>query len=238
MSGKPHRRLVLRLTVILLSILAAVLFMQFGRSIWVPLKTRLTGKKTVASVVAELTRRRPEIAALIPAPADNITLIVLKRERRLELWADRRRVKTWPLTAFSGKLGPKLKEGDGQIPEGLYRPQFLHPNSSYHLSIKLDYPNEFDRKQAALENRAFLGTDIFIHGKNATIGCIPIGDTAIEELFYAVDRIGLGRTRIIIAPYDMRKGRDPKLEQTGISWTGQLYERIGTAMNEYVSGKI
>lgn len=237
MSGKPHRRLILSLTILLL-ILAGALFLQFGRSIWVPLKNRFTGKKTVASVVADLTRRRPEITALVPSAADNITLIILKRERRLELWAGRRQIKTWPLTAFSGTLGPKLKEGDRQIPEGFYRPEFLNPNSSYHLSIKLDYPNEFDRKQAALDNRTFLGTDIFIHGKNATIGCIPIGDAAIEEIFYAVDRVGLSRTRIIIAPYDMRKGRDPQLEQTGISWTAPLYERIGEAMKEYVPGKV
>jgi len=54
-------------------------------------------------------------------------------------------IKSYPFTGFSGGLGPKLREGDGQIPEGVYAIEYLNPNSQFHLSVKLDYPNVFDK---------------------------------------------------------------------------------------------
>ena len=93
---------------------------------------------------------------------------------------------TYSFTGFSGVLGPKIKEGDGQIPEGVYKLDYLNPNSSYHLSMKISYPNNFDKLAAMSEGRRNLGADIFIHGKDDTIGCIPIGDENIEKLFQLV----------------------------------------------------
>ena len=90
-------------------------------------------------------------------------------------------MRTFPFQGFSGTLGPKLREGDGQIPEGLYRIEYLNPNSSYHLSLKIDYPNAFDREKGRSDGRERLGYDIFIHGKSVTVGCIPIGDEAIGQ---------------------------------------------------------
>ena len=76
-----------------------------------------------------------------------------------------------PVLGMSGKLGPKLGEGDRQVPEGIHRVESLNPNSLYHLALRVGYPNEEDRKHAAQEGRTNLGSDIMIHGKNSSIGC-------------------------------------------------------------------
>ena len=72
------------------------------------------------------------------------------------------------------------------MPEGVYRIVALNPNSSYHLSMKLDYPTEFDLSKARAEGRTRPGSDIFIHGKAVSIGCVAVGDDAIEEIFVLV----------------------------------------------------
>ncbi len=68
---------------------------------------------------------------------------------------------------------PKFKEGDGQIPEGIYGIEYLNPNSKFHLSMKINYPNSFDKEMAKIDNRKNLGGDIMIHGSNKTIGLYP-----------------------------------------------------------------
>lgn len=209
------------------------LFFHFGRSVWAPLLVRLHGKKTVARAVDEILARRPELRGMLAGRPEELAILIFKNERLLELWADGREIRAFPLTAFSGTLGPKKEKGDGQIPEGVYRPVFLHPNSAYHLSIKLGYPNEFDRARAAADKRGDLGGDIFIHGKKASIGCAAIGDDAIEEVFYAVSLAGLENTSVIISPYDMRRGRKPDLENTGTPWTADLYDEINRALSAF-----
>ena len=101
-------------------------------------------------------------------------------------------VEIYQMTAFSGKEGPKLREGDSQIPEGKYSITHLNPQSSFHLSLKLSYPNSLDLKQ----NPKDPGNNIYIHGKDASIGCIAIGDKNIERLFYAANEIGLSHITV------------------------------------------
>lgn len=143
----------------------------------------------------------------------HVVLIAIKEEQILEVWtktSEKEKYtlqKKYPFTATSGGLGLKLKSGDRQIPEGVYKLISLNPNSSYHLSIKLSYPNEMDLKWAEKENRTDLGGDIFIHGKSVSIGCIPIGDENIEELFYLVNHVQLVNTEIWILPVDFRKNK-------------------------------
>ncbi len=211
---------------LLFIILSGLLFFYFGRSIWVPVKNRLFGKKTESTVISQILKQRPEVAALLPETSQKLTIVVLKKERLVELWADGKFIKNYPMTAFSGKLGPKREEGDFQIPEGIYHPVYLNPNSSYYLSIKLDYPNEFDREMGKKDKRQYLGDDIFIHGKAVSIGCIAIGDRAIEEVFYLISRAGMKNTEFIISPYDMRKGRRHELEKNHPSWVADLYDNI------------
>jgi hypothetical protein len=69
-----------------------------------------------------------------------------------------------------------------------------------------------------------------IHGKDATIGCIPIGDDAIEDVFYLVSAVGLENVGVVIAPYDMRKGRVAELEQSKLPWYPELCGEIADAL--------
>lgn len=122
--------------------------------------------------------------ASLPYPPREIFLRVLKHEQRLELWARETgpfaHLKSYPFAVFSGQLGPKRREGDQQIPEGLYLLDRFNPRSSYHLSLRVNYPNASDR---ILSDPDHPGFDIYIHGKNQSIGCVALGDAAIEELY-------------------------------------------------------
>ena len=80
----------------------------------------------------------------------------------------------------------KLREGDRQVPEGLYRLIGRNPNSNYHLSMKLDYPNSYDPRHAKREGRSNPGSNIFIHGKSLSVGCLAMSGEAIEAFFVLV----------------------------------------------------
>jgi len=167
-------------------------------------------------------------------PPQRVHLLAFKQEMKLELWAtqggERRLVATYPLLADSGGPGPKLREGDYQIPEGIYRVSWLHPNSDYHLSLKLDYPNAFDRARAREDGRTELGGDIFIHGGDASIGCLAVGDPAIEELFALAARVGAGNVVTVIAPWDLRRRDPPDAVQSRIPWSTALYGRLTSVL--------
>ncbi len=134
------------------------------------------------------------------------------------------------MTAFSGTLGPKLREGDGQIPEGIYGIDYLNPNSRFYLSLKVSYPNASDRARAKVDGRVNLGGDIMIHGKAVTIGCVPVGDDAIEDIFYLASAVGIKNVSVVIAPYDMRKGRKPELERSPLAWYPDLCREIAAVV--------
>lgn len=116
----------------------------------------------------------------------NVILVSLKKERKLQVWVKKRSKKKYKhlidydFCSFSGTLGPKRQGGDGQIPEGLYHISLFNPYSNFHLSMKVSYPNRSDRILGVSGN---LGGDIFIHGSCCTIGCIPITDDKIKELY-------------------------------------------------------
>lgn len=146
-----------------------------------------------------------------------------KQEAALELWARNapqpfRMVASWPILVSSGKLGPKRRQGDLQVPEGFYEIDRFNPESLFHLSLGLNYPNASDRVLADPRNP---GGDIFIHGKDKSVGCAPIGDAAIEELYLAaLDARAGGQSRIAVHIFPARmsgKGwsdltaRNPKL---------------------------
>lgn len=153
--------------------------------------------------------RRGFADASVPYPPGRVTLIGLKQEKRLEVWAgpadgSLARVLSYPILAASGGLGPKLREGDRQVPEGLYRIESLNPNSLYHVALRINYPSDDDRRQAAAEGRTRLGGDIMIHGSDASIGCLAMGDPAAEELFTLAADVGIGRIEVLLAPTDLR----------------------------------
>lgn len=132
-------------------------------------------------------------------PPAELFFRAMKQERLLEVWAGENErplqlLATYPLTAFSGKLGPKRREGDLQIPEGVYHIDRFNPRSSYHLSMGLNYPNTSDRRFADSEKP---GSDIFIHGRASSVGCLAIGDEAIEEVYVLASDVSNGTRRKI-----------------------------------------
>jgi hypothetical protein len=158
-----------------------------------------------------------------------IVLTALKEEKRLEVWAiqispkQHALLKSYPILAASGGAGPKTREGDRQVPEGVYKVESLNPNSLYHLALRLDYPNEEDIEAAKAEGRTNLGGDIMIHGSDASIGCLAMGDPAIEELFVLVADVGLDRVDVVIVPWDFSERAPPKDER---EWMRKRYTAL------------
>lgn len=177
-------------------------------------------------------------------PGERLMLIGLKAERRLQVVAvgedgERRVVADYPVFAASGVAGPKLREGDRQVPEGEYPIVRLNPNSRFHLSFEIGYPNPDERERAAVDGRDVtqLGGDIMVHGGAASTGCLAIGDPAIEELFYLVARIGIDRARILIVPCDFRSGTAPVLPNDAPAWTNELHAELRDELNTYPQPK-
>ena len=166
----------------------------------------------------------------ISFPPKNLALIAFKDSKELEVWAANedkffKLITHYKIKAASGDLGPKLVEGDKQVPEGIYKIEGFNPNSAYHLSMKLNYPNTFDLLHAKNEGRSSPGTNIFIHGKSASIGCLAMGDPVIEKLFYLVHATGLSNTQVIISPTNPSL-RTLDVPTTSPAWVGELYKNI------------
>ncbi len=133
-------------------------------------------------------------------PIARLYLRAIKDEKVLEIWgsdSEKSRhvlVKKHQVLAQSGILGPKRKEGDRQVPEGLYYINRFNPRSNFHLSLGINYPNPSD---LILGDRDKPGSDIFIHGRAVSIGCLAMGDPAIEEIYLlALNAKNAGQTRI------------------------------------------
>ena len=119
-------------------------------------------------------------------PAKYMYIRSFKYDGQLEVWIknDRKEAftlfKTYKVCALAGSLGPKRMQGDYQVPEGFYYINELNPRSNYHLSLGINYPNASDR---ILSDSLQPGGDIYIHGSCVTVGCIPIKDDQIEEVY-------------------------------------------------------
>lgn len=122
----------------------------------------------------------------LPYPPYQLFLRIFKKEKELEVWARGGKdekfklITTYPVCKSSGVLGPKRKQGDLQVPEGFYYISGFNPQSRFHLSMRINYPNSSDKK---LGDKTDPGGDIFIHGNCVTIGCVPIRNGPIEELY-------------------------------------------------------
>jgi murein L,D-transpeptidase YafK len=146
-------------------------------------------------------------------------------------------IRSYPVVKASGELGPKLQEGDGQVPEGLYKIESLNPNSRFHLSLRVDYPNAFDRAMGKKDGRTELGGDIMIHGSNASIGCLAMGDEAAEDLFVLAQRTGLKNIAVILTPVDFRACALPKDFVHDPPWVKGLYEEIRSELSKYPAAR-
>ena len=199
---------------------------------------RIKGRRTVSDRVnqyAPLVRER--LAADfkrigIAYPPGKLILVGCKQEKLLEVWVHDppQLLKSYPILGASGVLGPKLQEGDMQVPEGLYRIESLNPNSLYHLALRVDYPNQFDKAKGTLVGRDDLGGDIMIHGKTCSIGCLAMGDEAAEELFVLAAESGIDNMSVILTPVDFRKSELPADMPALPAWSNELYELIRTEL--------
>jgi len=170
-------------------------------------------------------------------PPAQVTLAYFKDVRELWLYAGPSHGKLalihrYPVLAASGKAGPKLKEGDLQVPEGIYRIVLLNPRSQFHLSLRVNYPNDFDRRQAKKEGRTRLGGDIMIHGEAVSIGCIAIGNSAIEEVYRLGERTDFKQWNVLLSPVDFRARKLPAGFQPTPAWMSGVYRTLEQRLRE------
>lgn len=144
----------------------------------------------------------------LPYPPRAILLRAFKKEAQLELWAQNSPsapfvlVHTYGICVTSGVLGPKRKFGDMQVPEGFYELDWFNPQSNFLLSMHISYPNAADRILGSHTNP---GGDIFLRGNCVTIGCIPITDDGIKEVYWlAVEVHSAGQRHIPIEIFPAR----------------------------------
>jgi murein L,D-transpeptidase YafK len=171
-----------------------------------------THQNRAPRVVQARADKEAAVRALLTAvgvayPPERLFLRAFKKERELEVWAGGAKgelvlVKTYPVCALSGELGPKRQQGDMQIPEGVYRVDRFNTTSNFYLSLGVDYPNASDR---ILGVKRRLGGDIFIHGDCVTIGCLPLTDEIIKEVYLvALDTYVAGQREIPVHIFPLR----------------------------------
>ena len=125
-------------------------------------------------------------------PPQALYIRSFKYDRQLEVWVKGdakesfRLFKTYKVCMQSGTMGPKRMEGDYQVPEGFYQINEFNPNSNYHLSLGINYPNASDR---ILSDSERPGNSIYIHGNCVSTGCIAISDIPIEELYIIASNV-------------------------------------------------
>jgi len=139
----------------------------------------------------------------------DILIVAFKAERMLEIYAKNKSATTYKklivydICSSSGQLGPKRQSGDYQVPEGFYYIDRFNPNSNFYLSLGLNYPNQSDRIKS---KAASLGGDIFIHGSCVTVGCMPMTNDKIKEIYlYALYARNNGQSKIpvYVFPFQM-----------------------------------
>ena len=187
---------------------------------------RLCGTKTRAKY-APLCE-----SAGVSYPPRRVRLLAFKSEKRLEVWGANptgayRKLSTYPVLAASGTAGTKRREGDRQVPEGFYRLTTLNPNSRFHVSVRVDYPNADDLAANPGVPVRNLGGDIYIHGNRKSIGCLAMGDAAIEEIFCVVAQADKSSRTVWIAPVDPRTSPMP---ETGDKTIAARYAKLAAAI--------
>jgi len=149
----------------------------------------------------------------------SIYIRIFKEEAELEVWLQHGTrydlFKTYPICAMSGTLGPKLREGDAQSPEGFYsvtRPK-LNPASNYHLAFDIGYPNAYDRSQGRT------GSFIMVHGNCVSIGCFAMTDEGIEEIYSLADAaLAKGQTSFAVHVFPFRMTDEKTRRHASSTW--------------------
>ena len=166
--------------------------------------------------LANLTSRLAAADVTLGAP---VFIRIFKREFELELWLRRRdrfeRFAVYPICRWSGDLGPKLAEGDGQTPEGFYSvdAKALNPNSRWHRSFNLGVPNAFDKAHART------GSLIMVHGGCASIGCFAMTDPVVDEIWRLVTAaLNGGQARFHVHVFPFRMTEENLAQRSASRW--------------------
>lgn len=173
-------------------------------------------------------------------PPRQVTLAAFKQERRMEVYAAgadglMRLVLEYQILGASGRAGPKLCEGDMQVPEGIYGVESLNPNSMYHVALRVAYPSEEDRARAAEDGRTRLGGDIMIHGGAGSVGCLAMGDIVAEELFVLAADVGVDHVEVMICPTDWRVAGATITTDGTAGWLAARYEMLRGRLKSWKS---
>ncbi len=175
----------------------------------------------------------------------NILLVAYKNDDLLEVYCKKRqetnykKVFSYAICSRSGQAGPKRKQGDAQVPEGFYYIDRFNPNSNFYLSLGLNYPNLSDQRKSPHSD---LGGDIFIHGSCVTIGCLPMTDNFIKEIYLlAVYAKNNGQTRIpvYIFPFKMTPENMVKYkkEYKADKVLGPFWDNLKTGYDQFFESK-
>ncbi|MEO6327990.1 MAG: L,D-transpeptidase family protein [Ginsengibacter sp.] len=166
-------------------ILAVTAVSAFPQNSFVEIK-KASLKSPDIFISAEDTVRKQFEAKGLQWPAKFVYIRSFKYDANLEIWVKNaakdqyKLFKTYKVCMQSGTMGPKRLQGDYQVPEGCYYINEFNPNSNYHLALGLNYPNASDK---ILSDSLRPGGDIYIHGSCVSVGCIPVTDKQIEEIY-------------------------------------------------------
>ena len=150
-----------------------------------------------------------------------VVVRIFKLESELELWVEKDgryvRFATYPICLWSGRLGPKLKEGDRQAPEGFYTvaAEQLNPNSRWHRSFNLGFPNVFDQAQGRH------GSFLMVHGGCTSIGCFAMTDPVVDEIWqFVTAALDQGQARFPVHVFPFRMTDRNVKARRGYRWEG------------------
>ena len=172
---------------------------------------------------------------------------IFKEQAELEVWmkGDERYelYRTYPICRYSGALGPKLKEGDRQAPEGFYavnRKQ-LHPGSRHHLAFNIGFPNAYDRAHGRT------GSYLMVHGGCSSIGCYAMTDRAVDDIYRIVEAALVGgQDHVPVHVFPFRMTAERLAAAAGARWTDfwrnlktgyDLFEKTGVPPMAFACGE-
>lgn len=209
-------------------------------SVWNRLQTELTISETVTLYGKDArSRLLPHFKrARVKYPPEKVLMLGLKQEKVLIIFAREeggplKQVVGYPIVGTSGNAGPKLKEGDLQVPEGFYKISGLYPNSIAHLGLRVNYPNNQDRLRAKADKRTKLGGDILVHGSFWSTGCLAMGNTAIEEIYILAHDVGCKNIDLVLSPCDLTTTKPDIDFKKQPAWLPTLYKDLRAALKSY-----
>jgi murein L,D-transpeptidase YafK len=197
---------------------------------------QLKNKKVKIAYDTKIGSIRGEIEKL-RVDTNNFEVLIraFKIEKELDIWLRNHKdekfalYKSFPICETSGRPGPKRREGDLQVPEGIYEIKSFNENSKYHLSMLISYPNKSDK----IKGKKPLGGAIMIHGKCKTIGCMPMTDEIMESIYIiCLESYSFGHP-IRVESYPCRM--DSTKVNTMMKKYGGKHKRLWTQLNKSYS---